>query len=91
MVVNSHSHRLFLETLMYTSILKKYTKRELISIRTSTKMARDKTQQIIDRLLKNKPDKIKSFKKKSGIVDLEKQLRFLNRSIDKLDKTISTK
>lgn len=91
MVVNFNTNYFYLETLMYTSILKKYTKRELISIRTSTKMARDKTQQIIDRLLKNKPDKIKSFKKKSGIVDLEKQLGFLNRSIDKLDRTISTK
>jgi len=74
---------------MYKDLLKKYSKRELIMIRASVKGARDKTQQIIDRFEKGKPTKYKSFKRKSGIIDLEKQLRFLNRSLDKIESCIS--
>lgn len=79
------------EEIMYKDLLKKYSKRELIMIRTSVKGARDKTQQIIDRFEKGRPAKFKAFKRKSGVVDLEKQLRFLNRSLDKIDETISKK
>jgi len=75
---------------MYKAVLKKCSKKELEYIRTSVKVTRDKTQQIIDRLLKCKPEKVKDFKRKSGIIDLEKYLRFLNKSIDKLDETISS-
>ena len=76
---------------MYKDVLKKYSKRELLMIRASTKAARDKTQQIIDRFEKNRPERVKSFKRKSGVIDLEKHLRFLNKSLDKLDECISKK
>ena len=76
---------------MYKSILKHYSKRDLIVIRGGIKGARDKTQKVIDKLEKNKPAKVKQFKRKSGIVDLEKQLRFLNRSLNKIEEAISTK
>jgi len=76
---------------MYKSLLNKYDKRQLLMIRSSTKQARDKTQQIIDRFEKNRPEKFKQFKRKSGVIDLEKQLRFLNKSLNKLDEVISKK
>ena len=76
---------------MYKSVLKHYSKRDLIVIRGGIKSARDKTQKVIDKLEKNRPPKLKQFKRKSGIVDLEKQLRFLNKSLNKIEEAISTK
>jgi hypothetical protein len=90
-IVVSPSNPFCEKKIMYKDLLKKYDKRELVMIRSSVKQARDKTQQIIDRFEKFKPAKFKAFKRKSGIVDLQKQLSFLNRSLNKIEEVISSK
>lgn len=73
---------------MLKSLLKKYSRRDLLMIKVSLKNTRDKTQQIIDRLTKKLPGPVSNFKKKAGISDLEKNIRWLNRSISRIDELI---
>jgi hypothetical protein len=77
---------------MYKSVFQKYPERELRSIKTSLEKTRDNTQQVIDRIRKGKGEKkIKEFVKKSGIKDFERNLNFLERSINKIDSILSQK
>tara|TARA_R110002096_G_scaffold326129_3_gene520010 strand:- start:767 stop:1000 length:234 start_codon:yes stop_codon:yes gene_type:complete len=77
---------------MYKSILKNYSKKELMFILSSVKGARDKHQQIIDRLIRYQPTKkLKDFNRKSGILDCKKAVQHLDRQIIKLNELIASK
>ena len=73
------------------SLMNRYKKKDVDQITKSLIRARNATQQAIDRFYKYKPDgKIKSltnsatFKKQSGVRELEKQVKLLDRFIDKM-------
>ena len=73
------------------TLIGQYKSKDIDKIVTSLKRARDATQQAIDRFDKFKPDgKTKAlknnstFRKQSGIGELEKQVKLLDRFISKL-------